>query len=162
MALIPIQKAGLPQPALALALSPWTDISLRGRSQFGNDRYDLVQGYQTLQCGRWLKGGQDYSDAELSPMRQDFSNAAPAYIQAGGKEILVDMIRDFAHQMAQQGGQVRLDVWEHINHEFHADGSTLKESRQALCRLREAIYWVKYGSQFPPGPMTEVDTFAAK
>ncbi|XOT94735.1 alpha/beta hydrolase fold domain-containing protein, partial [Alcaligenes pakistanensis] len=49
MTLVGLRQAGLPQPALALALSPWTDIGRRGASQFGHDRYDMVQGYQTLQ-----------------------------------------------------------------------------------------------------------------
>ncbi|XOT98505.1 hypothetical protein ACMTAU_15955, partial [Alcaligenes pakistanensis] len=33
---------------------------------------------------------------QLSPIAQDLRKLAPIYIQAGGKEILVDMIRDFA------------------------------------------------------------------
>ncbi|MBK7653760.1 MAG: alpha/beta hydrolase [Betaproteobacteria bacterium] len=55
MTLIALKSSGLPQPALAIALSPWTDTGKRGQSLFGNDRFDMVQGYQTQQYSEWLK-----------------------------------------------------------------------------------------------------------
>jgi len=51
------------------------------------------------------------------------------------------MIRDFAAMLVGQGAQVRLDIWAHMNHEFHGYGDALPESRDALTRLREAIAW---------------------
>lgn len=160
MTLTELKKAGLPQPALAIALSPWTDTGRRGASQFGNDVYDMVQGYMTLQFAEWLKGGQAYDDQALSPMHQDFRGVAPIYMQAGGKEILVDMIRDFARTVTQQGGKVRLDVWPHMTHEFHAYGDLIPESRQALDHLRRAIDAAMQGwrpGALPTLEQTEVD-----
>lgn len=103
MTLAKLHQAGLPNPALTLGLSPWTDVGRRGESQFGNDPYDLVQGYMTLQFADWLRGDQALSDAELSPICQNFRGLGPIYLQAGGKEILVDMIRDFAKTVSEQG-----------------------------------------------------------
>lgn len=141
MTLAALRASELPQPLLAIAISPWTYIGRLGESQFGNDRYDMVQGYQTLQYGQWLKGPGSYTDEALSPMGQDFGGTAPLYIQAGDKEILVDMIRAFASQAAGQGAGVRLDVWDHMTHEFHAYGDTEPASRHAIARLRQAIDW---------------------
>ncbi len=160
MTLVRLREACLPQPALAVALSPWTDIGRRGASQFGNDRYDMVQGYQTLQFARWLKAQTGHTDADLSPIEQDFRGVAPIYIQAGGKEILVDMIRDFAHAVHSQGAAVRLDVWEHMTHEFHAYGHTLPQSRQAIARIRTAMAWATAAAApvpFESTAQTEVD-----
>lgn len=158
MMLVRLREAGLPKPALTIGISPWTDIGRRGESQFGNDRYDLVQGYMTLQFAAWLRGSQHWSDAELSPIGQDFHDLGPIYLQAGGKEILVDMIRDFAATVASQGGRVRLDVWTHMNHEFHAYGDYLPESRDALARLREAIAWaIGHPCRFAAEASTECD-----
>lgn len=160
MTLARLRAAGLPQPALAIGLSPWTDTGRRGASQFGNDPYDLVQGYMTLRFSAWLKGGQRYADSELSPIGQDFHDVAPIYLQAGAKEILIDMIRDFARRVREQGGSVGLDVWEHMNHEFHAYGDDLLESREALERLRQVIAWATAGdvpARFPAVAQTEVD-----
>ncbi|QCO06102.1 alpha/beta hydrolase [Azospirillum argentinense] len=162
MTLIELRKAGLPQPAIGIGLSPWTDVGRRGASQFGNDRYDLVQGYMTLQFAAWLKGGGGFGDAELSPIDQDLRGLAPLYLQAGGKEILVDMIRDFARTARTQDAPVRLDVWEHMTHEFQAYGQELPESREAVKRLEEAIRWAvaPAGEEtgFPSTPQTEIDT----
>ena len=159
MLLAKLPAVGLPQPALAIALSPWTDIGRRGESQFGNDRYDMVQGYQTLQYGAWLKAGTNCSDADLSPTHQRYRDAAPVYLQAGGKEILVDMIRDFAGSLQQQGARVRLDVWPDMTHEFHAYGHTLPQSRQAIDLLRAAMAWATDagGSNFTSCAQTEID-----
>lgn len=158
-----LTAAGLPQPAMALALSPWTDIGRRGESQFGNDRYDMVQGYQTLQYGAWLKGDTGLDDKALSPIHQDYDKACPIYIQAGGKEILVDMIRDFARTLARHSARVRLDVWEHMTHEFHAYGDTLLESRQALAALRAALVWAitRDARAFAVTEHTEVEQLGA-
>lgn len=161
MLLVKLRDAGLVQPRMGIALSPWTDIGRRGASQFGNDPYDMVQGYMTLQFANWLKGTSAYSDAELSPIHQDLRGLAPIYLQAGGKEILVDMIRDFAKEVEAQAGEVRLDVWKHMNHEFHAYGDDLPESAEALRRIGEAIAWrVEPGkdASFPASVVTEVDS----
>ena len=163
MLLAKLQQLDLPQPALVMALSPWTDIGRRGESQFGNDPYDMVQGYQTLRYGEWLKAGTACEDAELSPIHQTYKKGVPIYVQAGGKEILLDMIRDFAHSLHAQGVPVRLDVWPHMTHEFHAYGNTLPQSQQAIDCLRAAMAWATHASGRPPFlPLaeTEVDNFA--
>ncbi|MDQ2103604.1 alpha/beta hydrolase [Azospirillum isscasi] len=162
MLLVRLRESGLPQPVAGIGLSPWTDVGRRGASQFGNDRYDLVQGYMTLRFAAWLKGDGGFGDAELSPIAQDLRGLAPLYLQAGGREILVDMIRDFAATARTQGARVRLDVWEHMTHEFQAHGEELPESREALGRLADAIRWAVAPeggrSGFPPTHRTEVDS----
>ena len=157
-ALVRLRELDLPQPAIGIALSPWTDSGLRGASQFGNDVYDMVQGYQTLLYSRWLKAGTCYSDKDVSPIYRQFKETAPVYLQAGGKEILVDMIRDFARELKRQGAQVLLDVWPHMTHEFHAYGDTLPESRAAIARIRAAIAWsqVSGRGEFPAIEETEL------
>lgn len=158
MTLAQLSRHGLPQPALVIGLSPWTDTGLRGASQFGNDVYDMVQGYQTVQYSEWLKAGTSCTDRDVSPIHENYQNTAPVYLQAGGKEILVDMIRDFAHALAAQGAQVMLDVWPHMTHEFHAWGDTLPESRAALDRIQAAMAWSQdpQASPFEATPVTEL------
>lgn len=163
MTLLALKAANLPQPALAVGISPWTDIGCRGESLFGNDCYDMVQGEQTLMYSRWLKGDRDCSNEDLSPVAQDFRGTAPIYLQAGGKEILVDMIRDFAHILHAQGVAVRLDVWQHMTHEFHGYGATLEQSREAIDRIQAAIVWATESpsvARFDATAHTEVDAWA--
>jgi epsilon-lactone hydrolase len=139
MLLLAVRDAALPQPAIAIGICPWTDIGDRGASLFGNDRYDLVQGYMALKFGEWLKGSGSLTNAQLSPIDQDFRGVAPIYLQGGGKEIPIDMIRDFAATVRGQGAAVMLDVWEHMTHDFQASGSMFPESREALHRMRTIV-----------------------
>ena len=75
----------------------------------------------------------------LSPIEQDFTGLAPVYLQAGGREILHDMIRDFALKLASDARHVTLDVWPEMTHVFQAHGLTLPESREALERIAAAL-----------------------
>jgi acetyl esterase/lipase len=136
LSLLPaLRDARLPQPALAIGICPWTDIGRRGASLFGHDRYDWVQGYMALKFGEWLKGDTQISDAELSPICCNFRGLAPIYLQAGGREILFDMICDFETTVREQGADVTLDVWANMTHDFQGFGSFLPESQEALERL---------------------------
>lgn len=163
MTLIHLRQQNMPKPAMGFAISPWTDVGLRGNSQFGHDHYDMVQGYMTLKFAQWLKGNSDVSDKILSPIYQNLHDLPPLYLQAGGKEILVDMIRDFTHELVSQGGQGRLDVWPHMTHEFHAYGNLLPESQQALDFIGHAIDWVyDHTIAFPPLAETEINSLPVK
>lgn len=159
MALAKLPEQHLPPPALAIALSPWTDTGLRGASQFGNDPYDMVQGYMTVQFAKWLHGATAFTSEQTSPIRQDFRGLCPIYVQAGGKEILVDMIRDFVKVVRAQGAPIRLDVWEHMNHEFQAYGDDLVQSRQSLQRIKEAVDWaLGFAPSFTACASTETES----
>ncbi len=139
MTLLGLRDAGLPQPALAVGLCPWTDIGDRGKSLYANDRYDLVQGYMAIRFGEWLTGGKSYSREDLSPIHQRYTGLAPMYLQGGGREVLIDMIRDFARTVAEQGCAVTLDVWPDMTHDFQAHGLSHPDSAEAVERLKQAI-----------------------
>ena len=71
-----------------------------------NDVYDMVQGYQTQLFSRWLKAGTPYTIGMSHRFTASLKTPHRFYWQAGGKEILADMIRDFAHELKQQGATV--------------------------------------------------------
>jgi acetyl esterase/lipase len=139
MLLIELRRLGLPQPALAVGICPWTDIGHRGESLLGNNQYDWIQGEMALKFGEWYKNTSSGSTKTLSPIYQDLTGLAPMYLQAGEKEILVDMIRDFAREAKSQGADVRLDVWKDMTHDFQAFGDMLAQSAEALARFGQEI-----------------------
>ena len=139
MTMLELRRLGLPQPALAVGISPWTDIGARGESLFANDRFDWVLGDMALTFGRWYQGGTGLSREALSPINGHFAGLAPIYLQAGDKEILIDMIREFAAVTRAQGADVTLDVWPHMTHDFQAYGSMLPESLDALAKLGAVV-----------------------
>lgn len=152
MLLQSLRAESLPQPALCIGLCPWTDIGERGASLHGNDRYDLVQGWMALQFGEWLDPQGKFGRGALSPIEHNFRSLAPIYLQAGGREILRDMILDFARVQAANGANILLDLWDDMPHDFQAMDSDRQSSTEALARISDAVRWhtLRQGA-FGPG-----------
>lgn len=130
---------GTEQPALGIGLCPWTDIGARGDSLHGNDACDLVQGWMALQFGQWLDPEGRFGRAALSPINHNHAGNAPLYLQAGGWEILHDMIRQFAEKQVEFGADILLDVWPAMPHDFQLMDSTQTAATAALCRISAAV-----------------------
>ena len=162
MLLVALRDAGLPQPALAVGLCPWTDIGPRGHSLYANDPYDCVQGYMAVRFGEWLVGSTGFSREALSPIHQSYSGLAPIYLQGGGREVLIDMIRDFSRVLVNQGCEAMLDVWPEMTHDFQAHGLARPESTMAIGRIKVAIEHYTYAEgdrpAFDASGVTEVRT----
>jgi acetyl esterase/lipase len=154
MLLTAIRDAGLPQPALALGISPWTDTGRCGESEAANDRYDLVSSAHVRQYGNWLRGTPPVADQDISPIAQDYTGLAPIYLQAGGREVLLAMIRDFARQKADEGANIRLDVWPDMQHVFQYTNAP--EARDAVTQLGKAIAAVLDQTPVPTIAQTDV------
>ena len=108
MTLLAMRAAGLPQPALAVGLSSWTDLAPHGTSDSAHDRFDIVAGRMATRFGEWLTGGRvAETRAALSPICHDFADRASLYPQGGGQEVLIDMKRDVAHRRRRQGAMSR-------------------------------------------------------
>lgn len=157
MLLQTLKDAALEQPALCIGLCPWTDIGARGESLLENNRCDMVQGWMALQFGEWLDPTGSYGREALSPISYNYAGLAPLYLQAGGREILRDMISDFAERQQQYGADIMLDLWEDMPHVFQAYDSFKSSARQALRRIAQAIEMrVERGAALPPGKNTVV------
>jgi acetyl esterase/lipase len=144
-----LRQSGDVMPALAVCLCPWTELGPVSTTLFDNDRYDWVQGAETLQFARWLQGDKSPELNAISPMSFDLKGFPPLYVQAGGREVLYDMIVRFARRAADADEEITLDVWREMTHDFQAYGVILQESKQALARISEAVehYLVKLRGQ---------------
>lgn len=139
MLLQSLKAEGLPQPALCIGLSPWTDIGDRGKSLRSNDRYDLVQGWMAIRFGEWLDPKGRFGRECLSPISHDYSGLCPIYIQAGGREVLRDMIIDFVDRQEANGAEIALEIWHDMPHNFQAYDSLKVSSAEALEKLATIV-----------------------
>ena len=155
MLLQALKAQGKEQPALCIGLCPWTDVGDRGESLRENDRFDLVQGWMALQFGVWLDPHGTYGRAALSPISHDYAGLAPLYLQAGGREVLRDMIVDFAKEQKLRGADVMLDLWPDMPHDFQAYDSLRSSSAMALRRITEAIN-ARIDHHAPLPPLAEI------
>lgn len=139
MLLQTLKEKELAQPALCIGLCPWTDIGDRGASLRDNDKYDLVQGWMALKFGQWLDPKEVFGRDALSPIAHDFKGLAPIYLQAGGREVLRDMIVEFAEIQRAKGAEVTLDLWPDMPHDFQAYDGLTASSKEALARIVDVI-----------------------
>ena len=151
----------LPMPALVIGLCPWTELDADPASLSRNDRYDWVQSATTRQFAEWFVGGDRAAWRGLSPVSFDVAGFPPMYLQAGGKEVLYDMICRFASHVADSGGAVTLDVWADMTHDFQAYGQLLEESRAALSRIGDAVEHYVEGAREHVDALHALHTVAA-
>ena len=139
MLLQTLKTRALEQPALCIGLCPWTDIGERGASLHDNNRFDLVQGWMALQFGKWLDPRGIYGREELSPIFHNFSGLAPIYLQTGEREVLHDMIVEFAETQKEKGANITIDTWPDMPHDFQAFDTLKTSSSSALRSIVAAI-----------------------
>lgn len=137
--LIALRDAGQPLPALAVCLSPWTDVGNAGDSLSENQPYDWLQKVAVQQWATWLCNGKETSHPLLSPLNADLHDLPPIFIQAGEAEIFFDMIRSFTEVARRQGARVTLEIWEHMNHDFQIFGDGVSQSQAAIAHLGQVI-----------------------
>lgn len=128
-----------PLPKLVVCFSPWTDIANSGKSVDENERYDILDRNMIEQGARWLVGGEKVQNPLISPLHADLRGLPRMYIQAGEKEIWIDMIQAFYDRAQSQGADITLEVWESMNHVFQAYGDQLPQAKEALQRLGKVV-----------------------
>ena len=135
--LVALSENHLPQPALALPLCPWVDLSNSGETMRTNDATDWIFFDMLEKCARAYNNGLDPRDPRLSPAFADFANTAPMYIQTGKNEVLYDQIRAFYERAKTCGWNVTLDEFDNAIHDLQAWGELTPSSREALKCIAE-------------------------
>jgi acetyl esterase/lipase len=88
---------------------------------------------------KWLIGEDSPQNPRISPIHADLRNLPPIYLQAGEREIFIDMIRSFHAKAEAQGVDIKLDVWESMNHVFQAYGDRSPEAKEAMQRIASIV-----------------------
>lgn len=123
------------RPAGCIVFSPWTDLTLSGRSLRDNARADPLLPVSRIEDTRaQLIGALAPEDPRLSPLHARFAAPPPVLIQVGSDEILRDDSRRMAERLRAAGGQVELEEWPHAPHVWQLFDGWLPEARVALRR----------------------------
>ncbi len=138
--LLKLRDSKRPLPRLAICISPWTDIGNSGESIDKNERFDILDRSMIEPGAKWLVGDDSPQNPRISPVHADLSGLPPIYLQAGGREIFIDMIRSFQEKAQAQGVDIKMDVWESMNHVFQAYGDQLPEAREAMQRIATVVH----------------------
>jgi acetyl esterase/lipase len=135
-AVLSLRGTGEPLPAAVVCLSPWADLTLSGGSHQTKAKSDPVLYAKELRY--WALSYTDegnLSNPLVSPVYADFHGFPPMLIQVGSEEILLDDAVTVAEKARAAGVDVTLSIYEGLWHVWHAAGTWLPESRQALAEI---------------------------
>ncbi len=132
-----IRQLGLPMPACITGISPWTDLTLSGKSYKENARKDPSLLEKSLKYYARLYAGDDRKNPLVSPAFGDFTGFPPSLVYAGTYEILRDDSQLLADRLAACGASCELHLIEGMWHVFVLFG--IPEAKEALTRIVEFI-----------------------
>ena len=136
--LLSLSADGLPQPAAAVPLSPWTDMEGTGESMTTNAGVDLLVQKEALQgMAAAFLGEGDRRDPLAAPLHGDYAGLAPIYMQVGGDETLLDDSTRVAEKAKAAGVEVKLDVFPEMQHVFQTSAGNVPEATDAVQRIGE-------------------------
>ncbi|MCR9212658.1 MAG: alpha/beta hydrolase [Proteobacteria bacterium] len=136
--LLALKDRGLVQPAAAMLISPWTDLSCSGQSMIDNAAKDPVFWPASLRhVAGYYAETEDLENPLVSPLFGDMSGLPPILLQVGSTEILLDDSRRLAERLQEAGISCRLDIWPDMVHVWHMAASFVPEGRQAILEIAQ-------------------------
>ncbi|MGE3647467.1 MAG: alpha/beta hydrolase [Reyranellaceae bacterium] len=136
--LLAARDAGLPMPAAAICISPWTDMTASGASFAERASVDPLVTMDGL--SRWRQcyiGDGDRRHPLVSPAHADLNGLPPLLIQVGGDEILLDDARMLADKARAAKVETRLEVWPAMIHVWHWYFPMLDEGERANAAIAQ-------------------------
>lgn len=139
--LLMLRDAGDPLPAVAVVISPWTDLAGTGSTLTTLADADPIlkwEGGLEVMAAQYA-GEHDPHEPLISPLYADIHNLPPLLILVGTEEILLSDSTRLAWRARRAGVDVTLEVWEGMVHVWPLFGSALPESMQAFDRMAAFI-----------------------
>jgi acetyl esterase/lipase len=134
--LLKLRDDGLPLPAGAVALSPWTDLAGTGETIATNAARDpMLVASETARLARSYLGEADARNPYASPLYGDPHGLPPTLIQVGSDEILRDDAVRMAEKMKAAGCDVELQVWPQMPHVFQLLAAVMPEAQAAVAEI---------------------------
>lgn len=142
--LVRLKELGMRQPACALLLSPWADMTAAADSYSRNAKRDPVLNRSIMQFLAEQYLGKRPRDTPLaSPIFANLGGIAPLTIFVGSTEALLDDAIALTRAAGLADVSVRLEIWPKMFHIWPNYHPVLAEGRQGVARagrlLREAV-----------------------
>jgi monoterpene epsilon-lactone hydrolase len=133
--LVKIRDLGDPQADAAIALSPWTDMTLSGESWRTRQEEDLLVSREAAErIIDWIlpRGGRN--QPLISPVLANLEDLPPLYLITGDHEVLADDSTRLAAVASMVGVDVTCEIYPEMPHVFPAFPD-LPESRDAIAKI---------------------------
>ena len=138
--LVKLRDQGVPLPAAAICLSPWTDLAATGDSiKLKLHEDPFITPEELMFDSRLYLGKTDPKNPYASPLYANFKGLPPLCIQVGSAEIILDDSTRLAKRAREAGVEVQLDIWEDMIHVFQAFAFIAPESTEGINKIGEFI-----------------------
>jgi monoterpene epsilon-lactone hydrolase len=132
-ALLGLKDKGIPLPAAAVLLSPWTDLKNTGESLTTNAELDTLCWKDAQEIfAEYYTGNNDPCLPLISPLYGDLVGLPPLLIYAGSDELLRDDSTRFAAKAEDAGVDVTLRIGEGLFHCYPACSPLFPEAKKAM------------------------------
>ena len=134
--LLKLKGAGKPQPAAAVVLSPWADLTHSGETMKTKKDVDNSLSQVGLQAGadQYLAGASA-TDPLASPLFGDYAGIAPLLIEVGSEEILLADSTRLAAKAGEAKVDVTLHIWPEMPHDWSLFSFMLSEGRDMIAEV---------------------------
>lgn len=133
-----IREEGLKQPAKAILLSPWADLTLTGKSM--KSRYEqepmLTLGDLAITAYRYLHN-ENPTNPLVSPIFGDLTGLPKCLIHVGDHEVLLDDSTRLYDKMVADHVDVTMKIWPELWHCFQA--WDIPEANKSIDEIAEFI-----------------------
>ena len=127
---------GLPLPAAAVGLSPWTDLACTGDSLTTKRDIDpFTPGDSWTVFSSYYVGDGDPRNPWISPLYGDLAGLPPTLIYVGDREVLFDDSARFVDKARAAGVDATLRVGEGLFHCYPVCGSFFPEAQHAMSEI---------------------------
>jgi monoterpene epsilon-lactone hydrolase len=131
-------KLSGPLPAAVVAMSPITDFAATGASISANAGNDPFMGKSELALIHdAFARERSPADPDISPLYGNFSGFPPLLIQVGSRETLLDDDTRLAEKIRQAGGNVSLEIWPGMIHQWQIFPFWLDDARKSNERVAQ-------------------------
>ena len=135
-----LRDAGESLPAAVVCMSPWADLTFKGKSYVTKEKAEVVLREDVLrEWAACYAGAEKTSHPLISPVYADFRGFPPLLIQVGSDEILLDDSIMLAEKAKADGVDVTLKVWDDLWHVWQALGELIPESKQAFEEMEQFL-----------------------
>jgi epsilon-lactone hydrolase len=136
LSVLAVVNARTVAPVAAVAVSPWTDLSVSGASMTTRASHDpMLTSEKMVAAASQYLAGADAKDPRASPLFSDVAGLPPVLIHVGNDEVLLDDSVRYAEWAERSGGNVQLHVWEGMIHVFTASITSLEAARTAMADI---------------------------
>jgi acetyl esterase/lipase len=130
--LLAIKKEQFPMPAVAVVISPWTDLTCSGASYRTKNRKSLAPLNSWTVFSAHYVGRNDPQNPLISPLFGDLSGLPPLLINAGEDDELFDDGRLFAEKAKEAGVEVTFRPGKNMVHCYPLMAPMFREATEAM------------------------------